>query len=893
MSISAGKIVAALELDTGNFTQRLQQAKTQADGIGGRLKGYGEGLASLGKGLTLGVTAPITALGAGIVKTSMDFEAGMSKVQAISSASAEDMEKLEAKAKEMGASTKFSATESSEALSYMAMAGWKTKEMLDGLPGVMNLAAASGENLGTVSDIVTDAISAFGLKASDSARFADVLAQASSNANTNVSMLGESFKYVGPVAGSLGYSIEDTSLALGLMANAGVKASQAGTTLRAALLRLSNPTEDGSLVMNEFGISMFNSDGTARSLRDVLKNLRQAFSEMSPEVQSYAGKVLFGQEAVAGMLAVLNTSDEEFNKFAKTLDNSGGAAERMAKTMENNVKGQLTLLKSNMEGVSLQLGKTLLPIINDGIKWVNELVTKFSKLSPETQKTIVKFAALAAATGPLLSVGGNLLKVGGSAIGLFGKLGGGIMQLAGGAGQAAGALGSAGLAGGLGASLAAAAPWVLGIGATVAAGYGLYKVLSSDTIPALKLFDDSMSEATKNGITSFLELEKSVNTSLSMAFAAGKDLTDEMKDNVVNSVTEMKEQIVTKMNEQKEAQLSSLREMLENSKNITEEEKQAIIKNAEESYKEKEKVYNDGVKRIEEIWNNAKKEHREITKSERKEINDIVEGMKKDGIRVLTESEQEYAVIRQRMKDQAGRITAEQVADLVKKSLEQKAKTIKAAEEEYDKRIKLAEQIRSEGTEKAKETAEKIIEEAKKQRDDTIKAAKEMHEKVVEEAKKQSGEHIKEIDFETGEIKKFWGRLQDWFNKNPIVSKIKTLFEGETPFEPKGPKPTPFDPNLKPRKQYRIPRYPMHALGTDYFQGGLTWVGERGAELVELPRGTRINSSGGSESRLSSLTREVKHTGEITIKGVSNSGELVAVKKLLLDEMRREARVYV
>ena len=217
-----------------------------------------------GSTLTKSVTLPLAALGTASVKTASDFESAMSKVEAISGSTGDEMDALCDKAIEMGAKTKFSAKESADAFTYMAMAGWDAGQMMDGIGGIMSLAAADGLDLATTSDIVTDALTAFGLQAADSGHFADVLAQASSSANTNVSMLGESFKYVAPVAGSLGMSVEDTALALGLMANAGIKSSQAGTALRTALTNMVKPTDSMAAKMDALGISVTNSDGSMK-----------------------------------------------------------------------------------------------------------------------------------------------------------------------------------------------------------------------------------------------------------------------------------------------------------------------------------------------------------------------------------------------------------------------------------------------------------------------------------------------------------------------------------------------------------------------------------------------------------------------------------------------------
>lgn len=281
------------------------------------------------------------------------FEAGMSEVQAISGASGKDLEKLSAKAKQMGATTKFSATESATALKYMAMAGWKTNQMVSGLSGVMNLAAASGEDLGTVSDIVTDSMTAFGLKAKDSGHFADVLTKASSSSNTNVAMMGETFKYVAPLAGSMKYSIEDTATAIGLMANAGIKGSQAGTSLRSIITRLVKPPKDAATALNALGISTTKADGSMKPLRETMAELREKFSRLTESQKASYASSIAGQEAMSGLLAIVNASDSDFNKLQKAIDNSSGAAKKQADVMNNNLQGALYELGSAAESVGI------------------------------------------------------------------------------------------------------------------------------------------------------------------------------------------------------------------------------------------------------------------------------------------------------------------------------------------------------------------------------------------------------------------------------------------------------------------------------------------------------------------------------------------------------------
>ena len=315
---------------------------------------------------------PLTQAGAALgisvglgdtVNTYKNFESMMSQVGAISGATGQAFEDLTAKAQEMGATTKFTATEAAEAFNYMAMAGWQPKQMISGISGIMNLAAASGESLGSTSDIVTDALTAFGLKASDSGHFADVLAKASASANTNVGMLGESFKYVAPVAGAMKYSVEDTSLALGLMANSSIKGSMAGTALKTSLANMAAPTDSMATAMEKYGISLTDSSGNMKTLKGVMDNLRGSLGGLSETEQTAAASTIFGKEAMAGMLAIINASEEDYNKLSDAIYNADGAAQDMSDTMLDNLEGSMTLMQSAVEGVQNSFGKRLTPYI--------------------------------------------------------------------------------------------------------------------------------------------------------------------------------------------------------------------------------------------------------------------------------------------------------------------------------------------------------------------------------------------------------------------------------------------------------------------------------------------------------------------------------------------------
>lgn len=395
--------------------KKLESGTADIEAYGKKLEETGENISKAGKKisdaggeLTKKVTVPVAGLATAAVKTAADFDSAMSKVSAVSGATGSDLEQLRDKAREMGEKTKFSASEAGEAMNYMAMAGWKTGDMLDGIEGIMNLAAASGEDLATTSDIVTDALTALGLTAEDSGHFADILAAASSNANTNVSMMGETFKYCAPVAGALGFTAEDTAEAIGLMANAGIKSSQAGTAMRTILNSL---TGDVTFVGGAFGeltVQTTNADGSMRNLGEILTDCRAAFSQMSESEQAANAEALVGKNAMSGFLAVMNAAPADIEKLNGAITNCDGMAEQMAATMQDNLTGQLTILKSQLEELAISFGETMMPVIRDIVSGVQGFVDKLNAMDEGQRNTIITIGLVLAAVGPALILIGKI-----------------------------------------------------------------------------------------------------------------------------------------------------------------------------------------------------------------------------------------------------------------------------------------------------------------------------------------------------------------------------------------------------------------------------------------------------------------------------------------------------
>lgn len=414
------------------------------------LSNIGDKATKAGKSLTKNVTMPIVAGFTAAAKVTTDFDASMSQVAAVAGVTGDEFDALREKAREMGASTKFSASEAADAMNYMAMAGWQTEDMLGGIEGIMSLAAASGEDLATVSDIVTDALTAFGMSAEDSGHFADVLAAASASANTNVSMLGESFKYVAPVAGALEYNVEDVAVALGLMANSGIKAGTAGAALRTILSNMANPSEKMANAMRVLGVSLADDEGNMKSLMEVMQDFREGFKntnipieELTSSVEALDEKLesgeisqkkydkeleelmtraygaegankamyasmLAGQRGMSALLAIVNASDADFDNLTKNIYNSNGAAKKMADVMQNNLAGKLQVLKSQLEELAISVGDILMPVLTKIVEAVQGFVDWLNSMDESTKSIIVTIMAVVAAIGPLLIVIGKI-----------------------------------------------------------------------------------------------------------------------------------------------------------------------------------------------------------------------------------------------------------------------------------------------------------------------------------------------------------------------------------------------------------------------------------------------------------------------------------------------------
>ena len=427
MSVDIGVAEGHIILDTSGFVAPLQTAQRDVRNfasdvalqIGGAMQTLGNTIANIGNTITKYISAPLQDFAKSAFSEMAEFEDGMNRAGTIAKSSADELAALTEKAKEMGRTTKFSATEATKALQYMGMAGWDSQQMMDGLEGIMNLAAASGEDLASVSDIVTDALTAMGLKASDSAHFADVLTAATLNSNTTVGMLGEAFKYAAPVAGALNYKIEDLTLALGIMANAGIKGAQAGTSLRTSLTRMSIAPGQVAVEMEKFGISMYNADRTAKPLSQLMVEIREKFRGLDEQTKITAEGIIFGGRAMTAWGSIIEASEEDFNRLQTVLKNAEGTARKTAEKMLESFAGRLTLLQSAISGFKLQFTQDILPFFTGIVNKVIDFINKISNLDSGVRKAVLAFVAFGAAIGPLVaSFGGIVTLLGGAVVGV-------------------------------------------------------------------------------------------------------------------------------------------------------------------------------------------------------------------------------------------------------------------------------------------------------------------------------------------------------------------------------------------------------------------------------------------------------------------------------------------
>lgn len=985
MPIDAGSVHSELTLDLSKYDAAMKAAEGQMQAFAqqavvsslkmeqsftGRLEEMGKKMQTMGKSIFTHVTLPLAGIATAAAKVGMDFEAGMSEVQAISGATGAGLEALTEKAKEMGAETKFSATQSAEALKYMAMAGWDTQQMLGGLDGVMMLAAASGEDLGTVSDIVTDALTAFGMQAAQAGEFADLLASAASNANTNVGMMGASFKYVAPLFGALGYSAEDAALAIGLMANAGIKGEQAGTTLRAAITRLQKPAADAATAIAELGLQTTDANGNMLPFIDLMNQMRDRFGGLTEAQQAQYAATIFGQEAMSGMLAIVNASPADYEKLTNATRNYSGAATEMAEIMQDNVKGSLTMLKSQLEAAGIEIFEVLEPHLQELISTIRSGVEWFNNLSPAAQGAIVNFALLAAAVAPVVIMGGKLATGISSISKLLGTLRKGMAATtaataASTTATTANTAATAAMSGGMTAAIGPAAlfqtaikgvssslawlaanPIVAVIGALallgaafvsarnkakqamedmtnaelgkIQEGYEREKQLAFGAVDskieaantafekrkalldkeyqAAKETIQKETEAQKQGSQDRLDLLKSEhdaviqqlrdeygvykeasNSKMDLAREEAKnaiDLLEEQADKArelhKERIKQLEDEALAALDAETQAQIKALQDQIDGIDELTEaedkaerersdREKVALLKSQiahEEDAERKAELQQDLQELLSEIERRALLERREAQK----------EDLREQIERVKTAAEEQKRLIKENLNAELEEKKRVEIAKLDEALASIDAQKVAIQDALTEKLIKLEEE-RAE-----KERIENAKYELAKAGLDKELAS--LEETIALKQEKLAGEYAAKVEHEERMYKALTNRLAD--EKTAVNEHYEELKKSAEAYERAAKRAAEAAEHARASQKaeadywYQQGTLPGdiagNALGTNYWRGGLTWVGEQGPELIELPRGSKVHTNQESERMASGSGGITQH---ITINSPS------------------------
>lgn len=762
-----------------------------AESSSNRFKKIGESLTNVGDKLTTHVSMPLAAVGGVAVKAGMDFEAEMSKVQAISGATGEDFGKLKSIAQEMGAKTKFSATESAQGLEYMAMAGWKTQDMLDGLPPILNLAAAAGEDLGITSDIVTDALTAFNLKASDAGHFSDILASASSNANTNVSLMGESFKYAAPIFGSVGYSAEDAALSIGLMANSGIKGTQAGTSLRSIITRLVKPTKESSQAMERLGLSITDGNDKMKPFNVLIEDMRKGFAKLNPEQKASVAAQLAGQEAMSGLLSIVNASSTDYDKLKGAINDCDGATERMAKTMQDNAKGSVIEMKSALEGASIKIFEAVAPSITSLANSVSNLANKFSNLSPQTQEFLVKMGLVGIALGPIIGTLGRTItlvgKVGGAMLSLGSTLTGTTTAIAG-VGTAATGAGAAAGAGAVGfGALATAALPIVGILAAVAGGVYLYTkntdmmnssclkskeelgfvgsalknlhgdmALTSDEMAKMNIkhkeWSNKISPETQQALTTTSEKISKLNFELKNSNGLDGVISKPQIESFRARTNELYNEAIKKVKERTPEVQKEMAKSFKADDGVLDKNEKILLDFINSSQDKQIKEIEKYQKEINSIYDKATKEHRDLKQDELNKVAELHTKMGQSIMNNTVKNNQELIAAQANFNARIKNVDMQGLSTLLTEKSKARDKEIKSVKEHYNTEIELLKLNRPKMNKEQQKACDEQIAKYEKLKTDAVKTEQDKYKSFLNEAMKQYPELIKYIDVENGKI---------------------------------------------------------------------------------------------------------------------------------------------
>lgn len=790
------------------YSKKLKDLSENLNSLGEKLTTTGDKISSVG-GSLMKISSPLLAISGYSTKVAMDFEESMSNVKALSGATGEDLAKLESAAKKMGEQTSKSGKECADALGFMSLAGWNTQQMLAGLEPILRMSEASGAELALTSDLVTDSMSALGVQVEDLTRYLDIVAKSQSSANTTATQMLEAYISCGGTLKNLNVPLEESATWISILANRGKKASEAGNALNSVLVNLTGGSSSAKGAMNELGVSAWDLNGNFIGIEATLTLLSKALAECTQEQKTNFESAIGGKTQLDTLQALLSGLNEEYVDLKATITDSDGALNKLAQTMQDNAKGNITKLKSQIEGLGIQLGNYLIPHINELLNHVSNLVAWFGSLDQSTQQTILRFGLLTFAGGGLLkgigsltSSVGNLIKTGSSIASWASKFSTGMgtattstSALKTVASAVSGKAGLGALATGFSTAITSALPFIAVAGAVGTAGYGIYKSMTKEVVPSIDLFGDviesntvtvegygevvqttttKISEATKEALGAYIELDTGAKFALDDLYINSSAISNETATSLISTYENMGKTITDRIEASKTADLEILNKFMQDSTALSEEEKTAMIQNTTESYTEQQNIINAKTAEIKAILEVASEEKRALKEDEKNKIVSLQKEMKEKAIKTLSENELEAKAILERMKANDERITAEQASQHIKTLNESRDNAIAIANNEYDERIKTIIKMRDEAGTISKEQANKLIAEATRQKDGTIQQAEETRTQAISKMKEMNSELERTVNLTTGEIKTKWDSLKDWWDS--WTPKVKTFF---------------------------------------------------------------------------------------------------------------------
>jgi TP901 family phage tail tape measure protein len=913
MSIFAGAVHGDLILDGRQYFTTLDKAQSQIKNFESRLEKSGQKMQSAGKSMTKAVTVPIVAAGAAVIKFGSDFESAMTASTAImgdlSEAMKNDMEKT---ARDVARNTRFSAREAAESYFYLASAGLDAAQSIGALPKVASFAQAGNFDMARATDLLTDAQSALGLTVDDTTqnmenmvKVSDVLVKANTLSNATVEQFSESLtNKAGAALRLLNKDVEEGVAVLAAWADQGVKGEAAGEQLNIVFRDLQNAALKNEEAFEKFNVKVFDTDGNMRNIADIVGDLEGALDGMSDaQVRSTLTTMGFQDRSVSALLTLLGTSDA-IREYETELRSASGVTEEVAGKQLKNLQDQFKLLKDRAIDTALSMYQNLAPTIENVVmpladRFLTQLesLTKwFGNLDKSTQESIFKFMGFAAAAGPVLWAGGKVTSMVSGMVGGFGKfigIGGKIIKTLAGtstataaattaAGKAAGAAGFGGLAKSIGGAVVAAGPWALVAGAVVGGGLAIHQQLKKETIPTVDLFADKVevtsekvetsygsmtkvieentikiSDATKQAVQAYMDLDDQATSAITSLYVNSTKITEDNANEIISTYDNMNAQVVAGMEAQHKDRYTQMQEFFNNSSSLRDSEEAEALESLNEYHAEQIKATEEGNERIRAILEEASAEKRALTRDEQIEINDIQDEMRSKAVSALSETEVESKIILERLKGYGERVTAEQASEMIKNANETRDKGIEAAEDLYTETVANIIRMRDETGIITADQADQLIDDAKRQRDEAIDKADELKNGVVDKIKEMNPEIEDAVDTQTGEIMTGWDKVKKWWNSwtlPPKSTSVTTKYN--TIYQTTGARPI-------------SGRAAHNARGTDSFKGGLTWVGEQGPELMELPPRTKIYSNQKSEKMvgLAPATEKIQRvTVEVPLK---------------------------